>query len=75
MENKIVELGTDLAVTAAVVIAIVDAVKQVLPEQVHGIVTIVIAVLVGWLLTLITLPAGVVAALVGVGVISTAKHV
>lgn len=69
------ELGTDLAVTAAVVIAVVDAVKQLLPEYVHGLVTILLAVLIGWGLTFVVLPAGVVAALVAVGVISTARNI
>lgn len=70
-----VSVGTDLVTIAAVVIAVVDAIKQVAPKQIHGIVTIGVAVLVGLLLSVITLPAGVVAGLVAVGVITTAKHV
>ena len=66
---------TDVVTIAAITIALVDAVKRLAPEQVHGLVTIVLAVLVGVGLSFITLPLGVVAALSAVGVITVARNV
>lgn len=69
------ESATELATIAAMTIALVDAVKILLPEAVHGLVTIILAVVIGLILTWVALPAGVVAALAAVGVITTAKRI
>lgn len=68
-------MGTDILIIGAVVVAIVDAIKEVAPKHIHGLVTIAVAVVVGLVLSFITLPVGVVAGLSAVGIIKTARNI
>lgn len=63
---------------AAIVIAIVQAVKSIAPASVHGVVTIIVAAAVGAALALINngdLVTGIFEGLVGAGVITTASRI
>lgn len=68
----------------AVIIAVTQAIKLVLPEKVHGVVTVAVAVLLGIVLALvdtevgvadITIAQGIMLALAAVGVHQTARQV
>lgn len=65
--------------SAAVIIAVVDAVKRITPIKIQGLVTIVVAIVVGVLYALIvkdtSLVDGAINGLIAVGITSTAKKI
>lgn len=73
MEDQLVQSGVEVALYAPIIIALVEAVKQALPEKFGGLATILVAVgfgaLIGFLSPL-SLAEGVSSALVAVGAIT-----
>lgn len=66
------------ATNAAIVIAVVQAIKSLVPEKVQGFVTILVAAAVGAALAFINkgdLLTGIFEGLVGAGVITTASRI
>lgn len=65
--------------SAAVIVAVVDAIKRLVPEKVQGLTTIVVAVLAGVVVAVVTgdtsVVQGAVNGLVAVGAVATVSRV
>jgi len=73
MENEVVKSGVEIALYSPIIIAVVEAVKQLVPARLYGIVTIVVALLAGVVLGFVsplTVLEGVSSALVAVGAVT-----
>lgn len=73
MEEQVVMSSVEIALYAPIIIAVVEAVKQAVPEKLGGIVTIAVAIGVGALLSLVSglnVIEGISSALVAVGAIT-----
>lgn len=73
MESEVVQSSVEIALYAPIVIALVEAVKQAIPNQFHGLATIGVAVAFGVVLSFLSplsLLEGISSALVAVGAIT-----